>query len=97
MYLRSNNGKRIVLMEIDRASQHPVSFDGVEFIRVGSTRIKLKDYPEKERALWRVFDRLSFEDGIAAERVRCFPTWPSASLLPTRSSIRISSSPVRDR
>ena len=63
------DGKRVVLMEIDRASQHPVAFDGVEFIRVGSTRRKLKDYQEKERALWRVFDRVSFEDGIAAERV----------------------------
>lgn len=61
--------ERVVLMEIDRASQHPVAFDGVEFIRVGSTKRKLKDYQEKERALWRVFDRVSFEDGIAAERV----------------------------
>ena len=63
------DGKRIVIMEIDPAFQHPVAFEGVEFIRVGSTRRKLKDYPEKERALWRVFDRVSFEDGIAAERV----------------------------
>ena len=62
-------GKRVVLMKIDRASQHPIAFDGVEFIRVGSTTRKLKDYPEKERALWRVFDRVSFEDGTAAERV----------------------------
>ena len=63
------DGERVVLMEIDRASQHPVAFEGVEFIRVGSTKRKLKDYQEKERALWRVFDRVSFEDGIAAERV----------------------------
>ena len=63
------DGKRVVIMEIDPAFQHPVAFEGVEFIRVGSTRRKLKDYPEKERALWRVFDRVSFEDGIAAERV----------------------------
>ena len=64
------DGKRVVIMEIDRASQHPVAFEGVEFIRVGSSKRKLKDYKEKERALWRVFDRVSFEDGIAAERVR---------------------------
>ena len=63
------DGKRVVIMEIDRASQHPVAFEGVEFIRVGSSKRKLKDYKEKERALWRVFDRVSFEDGIAAERV----------------------------
>lgn len=63
------DGKRVVIMEIDRASRHPVAFAGVEFIRIGSTKRKLKDYQEKERALWRVFDRVSFEDGIAAERV----------------------------
>ena len=32
------DGKRAVLMEIDRASQHPVAFEGVEYIRVGSTK-----------------------------------------------------------
>ncbi len=62
------DGNRVVILEIDRASQRPVAFGGVEFIRVGSSKRKLKDYPEKERALWRVFDRVSFEDSIAAER-----------------------------
>jgi predicted HTH transcriptional regulator len=61
--------RRVVLLEINRASQHPVAFEGVEFIRVGSTTRRLKDYPEKERTLWRVFDRMSFEDGLAAERL----------------------------
>ena len=60
---------RVVLLEIDRASQQPVAFEGIEFIRVGSTTRKLKDYPKKERMLWRVFDRVSFEDGVAAEQV----------------------------
>ncbi len=62
-------GRRIVLLEIARAAQHPVAFEGIEYIRVGSAKRKLKDYPEKERALWRVFDRVSFEEGIAAERL----------------------------
>ena len=60
---------QVVLLEIDRASRQPVSFDGVEFIRVGSTTRRLKDYPEKERELWRIFDRVPFEDGIAVERI----------------------------
>ena len=63
------DGRRVALLEIDRASRQPVAFSGVEFIRVGSTKRRLREYPEKERALWRVFDRVSFEDGIAAERV----------------------------
>jgi predicted HTH transcriptional regulator len=46
-----------------------VRFSGQEFIRVGTYKKKLKDFPEKERALWRIFDQTPFEDGIAAERV----------------------------
>lgn len=61
--------KRVVLLEIDRTAQRPVSFDGVEYMRVGASTRKLKDYPEKERALWRVFDQVRFEDGIASERL----------------------------
>ena len=62
--------RRVVLLEIDRASRQPVAFSGIEFTRVGSSRRKLKDFPEKERALWRVFDEVSFEEGIADELVR---------------------------
>ena len=62
--------QRVELLEIDRASRNPVAFDRDEFIRVGSVTKKLREYPEKERDLWRIFDRVSFEDGTAAERVR---------------------------
>ena len=58
----------LVLLEIHRAARHPVAFQGQEFIRVGSYKKRLKDFPERERALWRTFDRMPFEDGIAAER-----------------------------
>ena len=64
------DGKSVVLLEIERAFRHPVRFRGQEYIRVGSYKKKLKDFPEKERALWRIFDQTPFEDGIAAERVR---------------------------
>ena len=63
------DGKRVVLLEIDCAAHQPTSFMGNGFIRVGSTKRRLKDYPEKERALWRVFDKIRFENGIASERV----------------------------
>lgn len=61
-------GQPVVLLEIARAAGHPVRFQGQEFIRVGSYKKKLKDFPEKERSLWRIFDRTPFEDGIASER-----------------------------
>ena len=62
-------GHSVILLEIPRATRHPVRFSGQEFIRVGSYKKKLKDFPEKERTLWRIFDQTSFEDGIAMERV----------------------------
>ena len=61
--------KRFVLLEVDRATHRPVAFSGTEFVRVGSATRKLKDFPEKERALWQAFSRVRFEDGVAAERV----------------------------
>lgn len=64
----SVNERPVVLLEIERATRHPVRFSGQEFIRVGTYKKKLKDFPEKERALWRIFDRTPFEDGIAIER-----------------------------
>jgi predicted HTH transcriptional regulator len=62
-------GKPVVLLEIGAAFRHPVQFKGTEFIRVGSYKKRLKDFPEKERELWRVFDRTPFEKEIAAENV----------------------------
>ena len=59
----------VVLLEIGAAFLHPVRFKQQEFIRIGSYKKKLKDYPEKERELWRIFDRVPFERGIAAERI----------------------------
>lgn len=62
-------GKAIVLLEIEPASNQPVAFRGTEYIRVGSSKRRLRDYPAKERALWRSFERLIFEKEIAAEGV----------------------------
>lgn len=59
----------VVILEIARASSKPVQFQGQEFIRVGSYKKKLKDYPEKERELWRIFDQVPFEDLLAAEHI----------------------------
>jgi ATP-dependent DNA helicase RecG len=64
------DGMIFVLLEIERAYRQPVQFGGVEYIRVGSYKKKLKEFPEKERALWRLFDKALFEDGIAVDHVR---------------------------
>ena len=57
--------KPVVLFEIPRASHAPVRFGSEEFIRVGSLKKKLKDYPTKEAELWASFSKNPFEHGIA--------------------------------
>lgn len=61
--------KHFVLIEVPAASHTPVRFRDFEYIRVGSIKKKLRDHPEKERALWQLFERTSFETGVAAAGV----------------------------
>ncbi len=63
------DGKALVVLEIPRASGKPTQFAGKELIRVGSNKKPLKDYPEQERALWRIFDLTPFESLKAAENL----------------------------
>jgi ATP-dependent DNA helicase RecG len=63
------DGRRVVVLEVGRAYRHPVQFQNAEFVRIGSYKKKLKDFPEKERALWRIFDHKPFESLVAAENL----------------------------
>lgn len=58
---------RVVILEIFPCWHTPVRFGDTEFIRVGSTKRRLKDYPEKERQLWERFHRTPFEKAICIE------------------------------
>lgn len=60
---------RTTILEIERATDKPVQFKGTEYIRIGSYKKNLKDYPDKERALWRAFDKTPFEELVAAEHL----------------------------
>jgi len=59
----------VVVLEIGRAFRHPVRFQADEFIRIGSARKPLKEAPDRERTLWRIFDQTPFEDMVAVEHV----------------------------
>lgn len=63
----SHQQKPVVILEVQAASHTPVQFDGIEYIRVGSYKKKLREFAEKERALWRVFDKTPFEQQAATE------------------------------
>ena len=57
----------VVVFEIQAAFSHPVRFKDNEFIRIGTYKKKLKEYPEKERKLWEIFQLGSFEEGVAKD------------------------------
>ena len=63
------NEKSIVLFEIPCASHRPVSFKGVEYVRIGSYKKPLKEFPEKERQLWKIFAHVPFEMQIAKQNL----------------------------
>lgn len=62
-------GKKVVLLAIERAFKNPVRFQSEAYVRVGSTLKKLKAAASKERALFRALDQTPFERLIAAEHV----------------------------
>lgn len=59
------NGNSISIVIIDPARNQPVRFKGTAYIRVGSYKRKLPDFPEKERKIWSKTDRLVFETELA--------------------------------
>jgi predicted HTH transcriptional regulator len=69
IYEFSYEGKDIVLFEIPKATHVPISFKKTKYIRVGSYKKKLQDFPEKEKQLWLLFSRQPFEEGIALENI----------------------------
>ncbi|RWF40868.1 MAG: transcriptional regulator [Mesorhizobium sp.] len=60
------DGKRVEIIEIGPTYDRPVLFKNVEYIRVQSSKRRLKDYPAKERTLWHLTSRFAFESGLAA-------------------------------
>ena len=62
IYEEAINKKRVVLFEITSSRNQPTNFRGIEYIRIGSYTKKLQEHPEKEKALWKIFDVQSFEE-----------------------------------
>ena len=54
-------GVMVLILEIPCADSLPVRFSGIEYIRIGTNKKSLKDYPEKERELWKAFELTLFE------------------------------------
>ena len=48
--------KRIVVLMIPAAKNIPTSFNNSRFFRIGSSKVNLKDYPEREKGLFKVLE-----------------------------------------
>ena len=68
-YELTAEGQPVVLLEVGQAFRHPVRFQNEAFMRIGAVKKPLNEAPDRERALWRVFDQTPFERGIAIDRV----------------------------
>ena len=51
------DGKRAVVLTIPAAKNIPTAFDESRYIRIGSSKANLKDYPEREKKLFRLLDQ----------------------------------------
>lgn len=43
---------KISLIKIPAASNQPIKFNGIAYVRIGSSKTELKNHPEKERKIW---------------------------------------------
>lgn len=60
---------KVVVLEIPAAVNRPTSFREMEYVRIGSYKKKLKDFPEKERRLWMIFEQKPFELRVAIKNI----------------------------
>lgn len=57
-------GKHIALFEIPAATNQPTNFQHTSYIRIGSIKRSLKDFPEKERKIWNMNPGKTYEEEI---------------------------------
>lgn len=63
------SGLRVVVFKIDGAKDTPVKFRGEEYIRVGSYKKKLSEFPEKARKIWNKNLEKHFEKDISKQNL----------------------------
>ena len=61
--------KKVVILEIGRATHRPVAFNGTEYIRIDQVKRPIATSSERERKLWKIFNENPFESLVARERV----------------------------
>ncbi len=65
-YKLEHDDSPVVIFRIKATANTPVSFKGISYIRVGSYKKKLSDFPEKERLIWMKQPTTLFETEVAS-------------------------------
>lgn len=63
------DGKRVEMLCIDPGYRQPVKFRKIPYIRIGSSQQPLSNYPERERSLWQITSRFSFETSLLKDHL----------------------------
>jgi predicted HTH transcriptional regulator len=69
IYQFEHQSRSVSVIEIVPCLHTPVRFRDTSWIRVGSYKKKLRDFPEKERALWAQLSGIPFEKMLALDDV----------------------------
>lgn len=68
-YTLNHSEGRVVIFKVKATNNTPVTFQGTAFIRIGSYKKKLTEYPEKERVIWTKEPLVQFENEIAKDNL----------------------------
>ena len=63
------HGERVVMLRIRTVTHMPVRWNNFAYIRLGSHKTRLDAYPEKEKQLWLMCGRQSYEEQIVTDRL----------------------------
>lgn len=94
------DAKRVEMIVIDPGYISPVRFKTESYIRIDSVQQPLRDYRDRERAIWAITSRFSFEQGIAATHLsvdELFSRFDCASLFARLNSQKASKHSVLDQ
>tara|TARA_R110000868_G_scaffold130408_1_gene340046 strand:+ start:196 stop:1641 length:1446 start_codon:yes stop_codon:yes gene_type:complete len=73
---------KVIILKIQATSNTPVTFNKTSYIRIGSYKKKLSEYPEKERLIWKkqahsVFELKKAISGLSIDEVLKLLDYPS--------------------
>jgi ATP-dependent DNA helicase RecG len=63
------DGKHVEMLVIEPGYSQPVNFQNIEYIRVSTSLLPLRDHVEKQRSLWQITSSYSFERSTIASHM----------------------------